>query len=483
MEVVVRRAATTWRRRGGAPHVLEGLLTALDHIDEVIRIIRESRDRPQASGRLQERFGLSEIQADAILNMRLGKLTSLEGQELRDRLAELEVIIAELRRILDSRRAQLEVVLRELDQVVERFGDARRTRILEDAQEHVAPVEDAVADEDVVITVSHQGFVKRIPMHLYRRRVASSGSPWPGWRTTRTTGWSGSSPPAPPGGSWPSPPGGHCHFLSVLDVPESSRASRGQSVYALTAGSGRTGSWPSSRGGAGGRGAGAPLPLRRGDPEADRPPEFSNPRAGGIIAAGVKEGDRILDVVLSDGRAEVMLLTREGRAIRFEEKEVSTFGRTAQGVKGIDLRGEDRVVGMILVRRDAQVLTVTEAGVGEAHPPDGVPPAEAGRTGHHRDDGLRGRGAGGGALEVLGGDEVTLITAGGEGDPGPRLGGAGAGAADPWLPTPEARLRGSGGGGDPCAGRVRRDPDSPGGIGPGWGRTGTGRGGGRRGTG
>ncbi len=413
MEVVVRRARHDLEKAEAERHVLEGLLTALDHIDEVIRIIRESRDRPQASGRLQDRFGLSEIQADAILNMRLGKLTSLEGQELRDRLAELEELIAELRRVLDSEEAQLEVVLRELDQVVERFGDARRTRILEDAQEHVAPVEDAVADEDVVITVSHQGFVKRIPMHLYRRRVAS-GKPLAGMEnyeddwlervfTARTAGW-----------LLAFTAGGHCHFLSVLDVPESSRASRGQSVYALTGGEREDRIV-------------ALLPVEELEDEErallflseggilkrTSLTEFSNPRAGGIIAAGVKEGDRILDVSVSDGRAEVMLLTREGRAIRFEEKEVSTFGRTAQGVKGIDLRGDDRVVGMILVRRDAQVLTVTEAGWGKRTPLTEFPLQKRGGLGTIATTGSGDVGPVVGALEVLGGDEVTLITAAG----------------------------------------------------------------------
>ncbi len=410
MEVVVRRVRHDLEKAEAERHILEGLLTALDHIDEVIRIIRESRDRPQASGRLQTRFGLSDIQADAILNMRLGKLTSLEGKELRDRLQELEVIIADLRRILDSEEVQLQVVLEELEDVVERFGDERRTRILVDAEEHVAPVEDAVADEAVVITVSHLGFVKRIPMHLYRRRV-SSGKPLAGMEnyeddwlervfTARTRGW-----------LLAFTEGGHCHFLSVLDVPESSRASRGQSVYALTGGDREdriVALLPVEELEEEGR---ALLFLSRGGIlKRTALSEFSNPRAGGIIAAGVKEGDRILDVVLSDGRAEIMLLTREGRAIRFEEKEISTFGRTAQGVKGIDLRGEDQVVGMILVRRDAQVLTVTEKGWGKRTPLTEFPLQKRGGLGTIATAGAGEVGVVVGALEVLGGDEVTLIT-------------------------------------------------------------------------
>jgi DNA gyrase subunit A len=173
------------------------------------------------------------VQADAILNMRLGKLTSLESAALRARMAELETEITHLRAILATRPRQLEVVLGELAEAEEAYGDARRTVILRDAEEHDAPVEDAVADEDVVITVSHQGFVKRLPVHLYRRRVAS-GKALAGMEaydddwlervfTARTRGWilafTG---------------GGQVHFLSVLDVPEGARASRGQSIYALT---------------------------------------------------------------------------------------------------------------------------------------------------------------------------------------------------------------------------------------------------------
>jgi DNA gyrase subunit A len=415
LEVVVRRSRHDLEKAEAECHVLEGLLLALDHIDEVIRIIRASRDRPQAADRLQERFGLSEVQADAILNMRLGKLTSLEGAELRDRLAELETLIQELRAILDSEEEQLRVVVRELDEVTERFGDERRTVILRDAEEHAAPVEDQVADEDVVVTVSHQGFVKRIPMHLYRRRVRS-GKALAGMEnyeddwlervfTARTGGW-----------ILAFTEGGHCHFLSVLDVPESARASRGQSVYALT-GADRSDRIVSLVPVAELEDQEAVLIFlsRGGIVKRTALSEFSNPRSGGIIAAGVKDGDGILDVVLSDGRAALMLLTRNGRAIRFEENEVSVMGRTAQGVKGIDLKDDDEVVGMIPVRREAFVLTVSEEGWGKRTPIAEFPLQKRGGLGTLAvPSGTRGAGRLVGALEVVGGDEVTLVTAGGQ---------------------------------------------------------------------
>ena len=413
LEVVVRRTRHDVEKAEAERHVIEGLLVALDNIDEVIRIIRGSRDRPQASTRLQDQFGLSEIQADAILNMRLGRLTSLERQTLRDRLAELEVLIGELRAILDSETEQLRVVVEELDEVTERFGDARRTVILRDAEEHVAPLEEAVADEDVVVTVSHEGFVKRIPMHLYRRRVRS-GKALAGMEnyetdwlervfTARTGGW-----------ILAFTEGGHCHFLSVLDVPESARASRGQSIYALV-GADRGDRIVSL------------VPVenlddeervlvfvsRGGTVKRSALSEFSNPRSGGIIAAGVRDGDRILDVILSDGRAVLMLLSRDGRAIRFEEKEVSTMGRTAQGVKGIDLRDDDQVIGMIPVRRQAYVLTVSEEGWGKRTPLGEFPLQKRGGLGTLAIPSGSQGGPLVGALEVVAGDEVSLITAGG----------------------------------------------------------------------
>jgi DNA gyrase subunit A len=414
VEVVVRRSRHELEKAEAERHILEGLLVALDHIDEVIRIIRGAKDRPQASTQLQKRFGLSDIQADAILNMRLGKLTSLESAELRSRMAEVETEIAHLRAILADEGRQLEVVLEELADAVEAYGDRRRTEILPDAEEHAATVEDAVADEDVVITVSHQGFVKRIPVHLYRRRVAS-GKALAGMEaheddwlervfTARTRGWLLAFTER-----------GQAHFLSVLDVPEGARASRGQSVYALTGASredrivalvpveelteeGKVLVFVSEGG-----------LVKRTDLS-----EFSNPRSGGIIASGVAPGDRVLDVILSDGRAQLMLLSREGRAIRFEEKEVSTMGRTARGVKGIDLKGDNRVVGVIPIRRDARILTVTEEGWGKRTPLADFPLQKRGGLGTV----ISAEGAGSGpvvaALEVVEQDEVTVITAGGQ---------------------------------------------------------------------
>jgi DNA gyrase subunit A len=417
LEVIRRRSRHDLEKAEAERHVVEGLLAALDHIDEVIRMIRGSADRAEASERLQDRFGLSEIQADAILNMRLARLTALERTQLEARLAELKESIEGLRALLASEELQLETMLDELAEVVREFGDARRTVLLDESDDEpgaAVALDDQVADEDVVVTLSHEGFVKRIPMHLYKRRV-SSGKPLAGMEryegdylervfVARSQGW-----------ILTFTEGGHCYFLPVLDVPEGARASRGQSVYALLEGADRRDRIV------------AMIPVddlgqedrylvfvsRQGLAKRTQLSEFSNPRSGGIRAAGLKDDDRILDVVLSDGTAELILLSREGRAIRFPEEEVSVFGRTAQGVKAMGLRGPDEVVGLLAIRRDAAVLMVTEDGFGKRTPVGDFPLQKRGGLGTMA---VPGDAAAAivSALEVVEADEVMVITATGQ---------------------------------------------------------------------
>lgn len=413
LDVIQRRCRHELEQAEAERHIIDGLLVALKHIDEVIEIIRGSKDRAQAREKLEDRFGLSEIQADAILNMRLAKLTALELSHLKARLAELKDIIAELREILGSEERQLEVMLEELAEVVERFGDERRTVILDEdgqVEDVAAAVEKQLADEDVVITVSHEGFVKRMPMHLYRRRV-SSGKGLAGMErheddylerifTARTKGW-----------ILAFTEGGHCHFLPVLDVPESGRSSRGQSVYALLEGADRADRIISM------------VPVddltvedrfltfmsRSGMMKRTSLREFSNPRSGGVKAVGVKKDDGIIDVTLSDGTAELMLLSSGGRAIRFAETDVSVMGRTAVGVKGMGLKGTDEIVGMLVIRREATVLTVMDDGTGKRTPVSDFPLQKRGGMGAlAMPAGTEGRVVA--ALEVLDTDEVMFVT-------------------------------------------------------------------------
>jgi DNA gyrase subunit A len=411
--VIRRRSRHELEKAEAERHIAEGLLAALDRIDEVIAIIRSSRDRAAASLRLQDRLGISEAQAEAILNMRLARLTALEHDELRARIKALRARIKEFREILGSQERQLDILMQELDGVVERFGDARRTVLLAEGDAEDASVEVAMADEDVIVTVSHGGFVKRIPMHIYRRRIAG-GKPLAAMDkydedylervfVARTQGW-----------VMVFTRKGHVHFLPVLEVPEGSRASRGQSLYALV-----------------GANRGDPivavLPVddlasekvllfltRNGLMKRTRLAEYSNPRAGGMIAAGVKAGDEILDVAVSDGSAEVLVLSRGGRAIRFPEDQVPVVGRTAQGVKGMGLKGTDKVVGMLLVRREAQVLTVTDLGVGRRTPVDEFPLQNRGGLGILALAEGEGSGALVSVLDVVEGEDVMLVSGGGK---------------------------------------------------------------------
>lgn len=416
LEVVQRRSRFDLEKAEAERHIIQGLLAALDHIDEVIRIIRASADRPEASERLQDRFGLSEIQADAILNMRLSRLTALQRTQLENRLTELETMIEELRAILDSEERQLEIMLEELGDVVKKYANERRTVLLDDDETEVdAPaMEKQLADEDVVVTLSHEGFVKRIPMHLYRRRVGS-GKALAGMEkydddylerifVARTSGW-----------ILAFTEGGHCHFLPVLDVPESARASRGQSVYALLDGADRSDRIVSM------------IPIddlevegrylvflsRQGVMKRTLVSDFSNPRSGGVKAAGVKDGDAIMDVALSEGTAEIMLLARGGKAIRFPESEISIVGRTAQGVKGMTLKGDDEVAGMLMIRREATVLMVSEDGLGKRTPISEFPLQKRGGQGNLAVPGGADASPIVCALEVVEADEVMIVTAGG----------------------------------------------------------------------
>jgi len=416
LEVVQRRSRHELEKAEAERHIIEGLLAALENIEPVIKIIRGSETRAEASINLQNRFGLSDIQADAILNMRLARLTALQQSQLKNRIAELEVMIKELKELLGSEELQLQVMLEELAEVVTNYGDERRTVLLGDEEEELetVSVEQRLADEDVVVTFSHEGFVKRIPMHLYRRRVGS-GKALAGMEryeddylerifVARNSGW-----------ILTFTANGHCHFLPVADVPESARASRGQSVYSLLQGADRKDRIVSM------------IPVddlnvderylvflsRQGVVKRTPVSEFSSARAGGVKAAGVKSGDEILDVALSDGAAEVVLLSRAGRAIRFPEDEITVVGRSAQGVKGMTLKG-DEVVGMLMIRRDSTVLTVSEDGTGKRTPVSDFPLQKRG--------GLGTLAVSSGAevspvvcaLEVVEADEVMIVTAGGQ---------------------------------------------------------------------
>ena len=416
VEVIQRRSRHELEKAEAERHIAEGLLAALENIDKIIKIIRASNNRQEASEKLQDSFGFSDIQAAAILDMRLSRLTALERTHLENRLAELESVISELKQVLGSEELQLKTMLDELGDVVKKYGNKRRTVIMDNEKQEVdePPIEDQLVDEDVVITLSHEGFIKRMPMHLYRRRVGS-GKALAGMEryeddylervfVARTQGW-----------ILAFTENGQGYFLPVFDVPESARASRGQSVYSLLEGAERKDRIV------------AMIPIddlsvadrhlvflsKLGLVKRTSISEFSRPRVGGVKAAGLKKDDTILDVALSDGTAEVMLLSRSGRAIRFPEDEISIVGRNAQGVKGMTLK-DDEVVGMLLIRRDSTVLTVNEDGIGKRTEVSEFPLQKRGGLGTlaipSGDEGSPIVSV----LEVMEADEVMVVTAGGQ---------------------------------------------------------------------
>ncbi len=412
VEVIRRRSQYELARAEDRAHVVEGMLRALDFIDEVIAIIRSSEDRAQAAERLQGELDLTERQAGAILDMQLARLTSLERQKLEDELVGLRKAIRHLRGILSSEYRQLQVMLEELEEGVREFGDARRTTILDRKAASQETVEAAEADEDAVVTVSHHGFVKRMPVHLYRRRLAS-GKLLAGMArypddylerlfVARTQGW-----------ILAFTEGGHVHFLSVADVPESGLASRGQSLYSLTAGS-RADPFTALLQVDTMTGEGQVVFVtERGTVKRTRLSEFSNPRSAGLAASRVRPGDRIVTVMLSEGGADVMLATRHGRAIRFAEGQVPVVGRTAFGVKGIGLRGDDLVVSALMIRREGTVLAVSDQGWGRRTDVNDYPRRKRGGLGVVMRAPGDGEGSLIGAIEVLDQDAVMLVTAAG----------------------------------------------------------------------
>ena len=410
IEVIQRRAAHDLEEAKAEAHVTEGLITALDNIDEVIAIIRDSRSKETASERLRERFELSTIQADAILNMRLHRLTELETKELKNRLKELKKIIKDLYDLLDSDARQLEVFLAELDELVEKYGDGRRTTIVKGDAEF--KMEDMVAQEDVVVTVSHEGYIKRIPISLYKRRV-TSGKALAGMEKYEDDFLEHVFIASTHDVVLVITAAGQAYEIAVLDIPEGGRSSRGRALNQLL-------------GYEAGTGIAALLPITEYEEGVDlvfltkggivkrtELAEFANIRAGGINAINLKDGDELLDVRISDGINDVVLATAQGRAIRFPETDVPQVGRTAQGVIGIRMKKGDEVVGMVVVRRDATLACITANGFGKRT-----------EIGEFR---VQGRGGQGtialsvsertgplvGAKEMLEGDELMVITAGG----------------------------------------------------------------------
>jgi DNA gyrase subunit A len=362
-EVVVRRTRYDLRKAEERAHILEGFRIALDHIDEIVALIRASDTPEIAKQGLVANFGLSEIQAQAILDMRLQRLTGLERRKIEDEYQELLKKIAEYKAILADRKLVLEIVKSELLEIKEKYGDDRRTEIIDHGAVEF-DAEDLIAEEDMVITISHFGYIKRLALDSYRAQrrggrgvtgikirdedfvehlfVASTHT-YILFFTDR----------------------GRCHWLKVHQIPVAGRQARGKAIVNLLglAEGERVTGW---------------VPVTdfdenkylvtataRGVVKKSKLSDFSRPRRGGIVAMNLREDDQLIDAALTNGSQDVILAMRNGRAIRFHERDVRCMGRLATGVRGVMLGQGDRVVGMVVVDKGATLLTVTENGYGK----------------------------------------------------------------------------------------------------------------------
>jgi DNA gyrase subunit A len=364
-EVVRRRTEFELRKAEARAHILEGLRIALDHLDEVIRLIRGSKSPIEAREGLIAQFSLSALQAQAILDMQLQRLTGLERQRILDELAEVMKTIERLRAILSSDELLMQVVVSEMKAVRERFGDERRTQILEAEGEF--RIEDLIADEDMAITVTNTGYIKRTAISTYRAQ-RRGGKGRIGMRTREEDFVSHLFIASTHAYIMIFSDRGRGYWLKVHEIPDVGPGGKGKAIANLVAMEE-------------GERIAALLPVkefpeqeelqfvvmgsRKGIIKKTDLSAFRNPRAGGIIAMGVEEGDAVIAVELSDGKEQIFLGTRDGMAIRFEETDVRPMGRTAYGVRGISLREHDEVVAMEVVREGGTLLTVAKNGYGK----------------------------------------------------------------------------------------------------------------------
>ena len=360
--VIVRRTEFDLQRAQDREHILEGLKIAVDHIDEVIKIIRKSKDTPTADAALRKRFKLSERQSAEILNMRLARLTALEISKLEDELKEVRKFIKECKELLASKPKRLKVLKEELEELAHGFGDERRTEIVADQGEF--SIEDLIAEEDMVITVSHSGYIKRLPVTSYRRQ--RRGGRGVTAAHTREDDWLEHLFIASTHDYMMFfTQSGQCYWLKVHEIPQAARAARGKPIVNCIA------MKPDER-------LAALVPVREFSEEQflffatreglvkkTRLSEFGNPRSTGIRAINVEQGDELIDVQVTDGKNDIVLATHHGMSIRFHEQDVRDMGRTATGVRGVTLDKKDKVIDLVIIRRASTLLVVTEKGMGK----------------------------------------------------------------------------------------------------------------------
>ncbi len=362
-EIIIRRTHYDLRKAEERAHILEGLKKALDFLDDVIELIRSSSDPQEAKARLVSEFELSDVQAQAILDMRLQRLTGLEREKLDAEYKDLIKSIARFKAILDSNSLVLQIIKEEVTEIKEKYGDERRTEILEEMEE--LDLEDLIAEEDMVVTLSHQGYIKRNPISLYRAQRRGG------------KGLTGVKPKAEDFVENLFVASSHDYLLfftnkgrvywkKVHEIPEAGRMSRGKAIVnlldlkkdehvetTLSVRDFREDKY-------------VVMATKKGIIKKTALEAYSHPRATGIAAIKIREEDELIAVRLSSGENDVFLTTRQGKSIRFKESDLRSMGRVAEGNIGIRMEAEDHLVGMeVLGEEEATVLTVTENGYGK----------------------------------------------------------------------------------------------------------------------
>ena len=364
-EVLTRRFTYELRKAEDRAHILEGLRIAISNLDEVIRIIRTSASTEEAQASLEARFALSERQAKAILDMRLARLTALERDKLDQEYAGLMAEIQRLREILGSDVLLLDEVVKELEEIKAQYADPRRTEIV--PGESNIDLEDLIQEEDMVVTVSHEGYIKRNSLTLYRQQ-RRGGKGVTGMETREEDFLENLFVASTHDYVLLFTNQGRSFWLKVHQIPEGGRAARGKAavnLIRLEAGEKIVSFLPAKEFR---DDRFVVLATREGKVKKTPLSAFANARSNGVIALGVVEGDEMIAAIVSDGQSDVLLATRDGLSIRFREEEVRPMGRTAAGVRGMELREGDQVVAMELVKEGQNVLTVTQMGYGKRTP-------------------------------------------------------------------------------------------------------------------
>src|SRR3990167_2159180 len=407
-EIVTRRTLFELEEAGRRAHILEGLKIAVENIDEIVALIKKSASPPEAKTALISRFGFSEIQSQAILELRLQRLTGLERDKIIQEYDEIQTLIKKLKEILSSEKLVMEIIVNELKAIREKYGDERRTEIIVSEVESFSD-EDLIQEEETVVTVSHLGYIKRNPINLYRAQ--NRGGRGKTGMTTREEDFVEQIFVA----STHSyvlvfTNRGRIHWLKVHEIPDVGRTAKGRAITNLIALSGD-------------EKVSAILSIhsfeepgniifvcKSGTVKKTDLKAYSNPRQGGIIALTIEKGDELIEVRYTNGKQDVVISTREGQTIRFNEEDARPMGRGATGVRGISLGEGDAVVGMSLISDESTLLTVSEDGYGKRT-----------ETGEYR---VQGRGGSGvltmkttdktgmvvATLQVANSDDVMLIT-------------------------------------------------------------------------